>query len=223
MWARLAASQWQPAGAASRVQSADGTQVTGIRFAGDNGATLRALLYVPAGVDAAHKAPAILAVHGYINTAETQSAFAIELARRGFVVLAIDMTGHGWSGGVLRSDGYGGPDSLKYLRSLPYVDVNNIGLEGHSLGGGPVQAVFCVTGPTAPREAFIDGEILWRLISHLSLNYHSIVSTSQEEGRVALAASDLIMLFRAFLVLVAPEAVVVVPLKPTHLCHQEFR
>lgn len=52
-------------------------------------------------------------------------------------------------------------------------------------GGGPVKAISCVTGPTAPREAFIDGEILWRLISHLSLNYHSIVSTSTEEGRVA--------------------------------------
>ena len=79
--------------AASRVQSADGTQVSDIRFAGDNGATLRGLLYVPAGVDAAHKAPAILAVHGYINTAETQSAFAIEYARRGYVVLALDQAG----------------------------------------------------------------------------------------------------------------------------------
>ncbi len=52
-------------------------------------------------------------------------------------------------------------------------------------GGGPVQGVFCVTGPTSPREAFIDGEILWRLISHLSLNYHSIVSPPNEDGKVA--------------------------------------
>ncbi len=52
-------------------------------------------------------------------------------------------------------------------------------------GGGPVQAVFCVTGPTAPREAFIDGEILWRLISHLSLNYHSIVGEGKGDERVA--------------------------------------
>jgi type VI secretion system protein ImpG len=52
-------------------------------------------------------------------------------------------------------------------------------------GGGPVKAISCVTGPTAPREAFIDGEILWRLISHLSLNYHSIISTSKEDGKIA--------------------------------------
>lgn len=41
-------------------------------------------------------------------------------------------------------------------------------------GGGPVQAVRCVTGPTPPQPSPIDGEILWRLISHLSLNYLSI-------------------------------------------------
>lgn len=52
-------------------------------------------------------------------------------------------------------------------------------------GGGPVQAVFCVTGPTVPRESFIDGGILWRLISHLSLNYHSIVSQNKADGKVA--------------------------------------
>ncbi|MEO7701855.1 MAG: type VI secretion system baseplate subunit TssF [Opitutus sp.] len=52
-------------------------------------------------------------------------------------------------------------------------------------GGGPVHAVSCVTGPTVPGEAFIDGEILWRLISHLSLNYHSIVSDGKGDGKVA--------------------------------------
>ena len=126
--------------AASRIQSADGTQVTDIRFAGDNGATLRALLYIPAGVDAAHKAPAILAVHGYINTAETQSAFAIEFARRGYVVLALDQAGHGYSSGPAFANGFGGPAALRYLRSLPYVDTANIGLEGHSMGGWTVLA-----------------------------------------------------------------------------------
>ncbi len=52
--------------------------------------------------------------------------------------------------------------------------------------GGPIQGVFCITGPTPPREAFIDGEILWRLISHLSLNYHSIVGGGAGEGSVPL-------------------------------------
>jgi len=52
-------------------------------------------------------------------------------------------------------------------------------------GGGPIQAVFCVSGPTIPRESFIDGEILWRLISHLALNYHSLVGDGKASDRVA--------------------------------------
>ena len=62
--------------------------------------------------------------HGFINTREMQSPFAIELARRGFVVLAMDMAGHGYSGGALGDEGFGGPAALAYLRALPFVDKN---------------------------------------------------------------------------------------------------
>jgi len=79
-------------------------------------------------------------VHGYINTRETQDAFAIEFARRGYVVLALDQRGHGYSGGAATSRGFGGPDGLRYLRSLAFVDPNQIGLEGHSMGGWTVLA-----------------------------------------------------------------------------------
>jgi len=142
--------------AASRVQSAGGTRVSDIRFVGDNGSTLRALLYVPDGVDAAHKAPGILAVHGYINTAETQSAFAIEFARRGYVVLAIDQAGHGYSSGPAFANGFGGPAALKYLRALPYVDTANIGLEGHSMGGWTVLAAAAAI-PDGYRAMVLEG------------------------------------------------------------------
>jgi type VI secretion system protein ImpG len=52
-------------------------------------------------------------------------------------------------------------------------------------GGGPIQNIRCITGPTPPRASFIDGDILWRLISHLSLNYISIEGDGQREGPVA--------------------------------------
>ncbi|MBV9330331.1 MAG: alpha/beta fold hydrolase [Alphaproteobacteria bacterium] len=64
-----------------------------------------------------------------------QDGFAIEFSRRGYVVLALDMTGHGYSDPPMALTDLGGSDALRYLRSLPYVDRNNIGLEGHSLGG----------------------------------------------------------------------------------------
>jgi pimeloyl-ACP methyl ester carboxylesterase len=106
-----------------------------VRFMGSNGILMSGLLYVPKGVDAKNKAPGILAVHGYINSRETQDGFAIEFARRGYVVLAIDQTGHGYSDPPAFANGYGGIDGLKYLRSLDMVDLENIGLEGHSMGG----------------------------------------------------------------------------------------
>ena len=56
------------------------------------------------------------------------------------VVLAMDQTGHGYSGGEAFSNGFGGPAGLAYLRSLPMVDRSRIGLEGHSMGGWTVLA-----------------------------------------------------------------------------------
>ena len=118
------------------VQTAGGTVVIrDLRFEGANGTLMSALLYVPRTATAKTPAPGILAVHGYINSRETQSGFAIELARRGYVVLALDQTGHGYSDPPAFANGFGGPDGLKFLRSLDIVDKNNIGLEGHSMGG----------------------------------------------------------------------------------------
>lgn len=116
-------------------QTADGIRIRDVRFIGTNGTPMSAMLYIPKNATPKTPAPGILAVHGYINSRETQSGFAIEFARRGYVVLALDQTGHGYSAPPAFANGYGGPDGLKYLRSLDFVDVNNIGLEGHSMGG----------------------------------------------------------------------------------------
>ena len=106
-----------------------------VRFVGSDGKLVSALLYVPKGVSSKKPAPAIVATHGYINSRETQDGFAIEFARRGFVVLAPDQPGHGYSDPPSFYSGFGGMDTLKYLRTLDIVDPNNIGLEGHSMGG----------------------------------------------------------------------------------------
>jgi pimeloyl-ACP methyl ester carboxylesterase len=128
---------------AHQIETAGGVELREVRFAGDHGLTQAALLYVPKSATPAHPAPAVLASHGYINTREMQSPFAIELARRGFVVLAMDMVGHGYSEGSVKlgpGQDLGGPAALRYLQSLPFVDKSNIGLEGHSMGGVPITA-----------------------------------------------------------------------------------
>lgn len=121
-------------------QTAGGITIKDVRFSTADGQTLSALLYLPPEATTTNKAPGILAVHGYINTREVQSGFAIEFARRGYVVLALDQTGHGYSDPPAFGAGFGGPAALAYLRSLDVVDVNNIGLEGHSMGGWAVLA-----------------------------------------------------------------------------------
>jgi len=121
-------------------QTAGGIRIEDIRFKGAKGNTMSALLYIPPNATAQTPAPGILAVHGYINSRETQDGFAIEFARRGYVVLALDQTGHGYSDPPAFANGFGGPDGLAYLRSLDIVDKNNIGLEGHSMGGWTVLA-----------------------------------------------------------------------------------
>jgi pimeloyl-ACP methyl ester carboxylesterase len=139
------------------VQTAGGVTLKDVRFAGDKGLTQSALLYVPSTATAAHPAPAVLASHGYINTREMQSPFAIELARRGFVVLAIDMIGHGYSDGAVgQSKDLGGPAALRYLQSLPFVDKANIGLEGHSMGGVPVASA-AASQPNGYKAMVLEG------------------------------------------------------------------
>ena len=52
--------------------------------------------------------------------------------------------------------------------------------------GAPVTAITCLTTPTAPRPAQPDGEFAWRIISHLSLNYLSLLDGPGEDGALAL-------------------------------------
>ncbi len=120
------------------IQTAGGIRIQDVRFTGTNATEMSGLLYIPPNASAETTAPGVLAVHGYFNSREAQDGFAIEFARRGYVVLALDQTGHGYSQAPAFANAFGGIDGLKYLRSLDIVDKENIGLEGHSMGGWTV-------------------------------------------------------------------------------------
>lgn len=125
---------------AHSIQTSGDIRIQDVRFNGAGGKTLSAYLYIPPNATSATPAPGILAVHGYINSREVQSGFAIEFARRGYVVLALDQAGHGYSDAPAFANGFGGPAALQYLRSLDIVDTDNIGMEGHSMGGWTILA-----------------------------------------------------------------------------------
>jgi type VI secretion system protein ImpG len=59
----------------------------------------------------------------------------------------------------------------------------------------PVKNTRVISGPSRPYAPLADGAVAWRAISHLSLNYLSLVQTSPEEGAAALR--DLLELYAA--------------------------
>ncbi|MCM1043383.1 MAG: S9 family peptidase [Corallococcus sp.] len=103
------------------------------------GTVASGILFVPKTASETNKLPAVALTHGYLNNRELQLQNAIELARRGFVVLTIDRGGHGNNEISSESDALtntsGLYEAVQYLATLPYVDVAKIGVSGHSMGG----------------------------------------------------------------------------------------
>jgi dienelactone hydrolase len=108
-----------------------------------DGEILTGLLYRPADCEG-KQFPAIVVAHGISESAQMLSSFGLELCRGGFVVLCLDLPGHGGSDGFI-NQGQQNPalridEAVNYLSDLPYVDSTRIGLVGHSLGAGAVRA-----------------------------------------------------------------------------------
>lgn len=104
-----------------------------------NGKVVSGILFKPKDATADNPLPAVVLTHGYLNNREMQLQNAIELARRGFVVLTVDREGHGNyentgdTSAVMATSGL--YDSVKYLYNMDYVDKDKIGISGHSMGG----------------------------------------------------------------------------------------
>jgi type VI secretion system protein ImpG len=50
----------------------------------------------------------------------------------------------------------------------------------------PVDGIHCLRRPGRPRPAIPEGEVAWRLINHLSLNYLTVTDLDQTQGAAAL-------------------------------------
>lgn len=94
-------------------------------------------------------------------------------------------------------DGEGGPyrpdlrqlavNALCTNRDLPlHMSIGQGGTDFTLQSGAPVEAVRCVAGPSAPRPSFAHGEVSWRLVSHLSLNYLSLTDSDNRQGAAGL-------------------------------------
>lgn len=83
--------------------------------------------------------PCVICVHGNLNSREMQDYAYTELARRGFVVISLDMFGHGHSSA--ENPGADIQSVLDYVQTLSYVDQSKIGMTGHSLGAVQIQRI----------------------------------------------------------------------------------
>ncbi|MDR2504738.1 MAG: hypothetical protein LBD16_01390 [Oscillospiraceae bacterium] len=124
------------------------TKVTEIEFETERG-TLNGLLYMPKGAGADDPRPVIITTHGYLNTKEMQDAPAIEMSRRGYIVLALDMYDHGdsrWAADIPTGGQfstfwvYSQFDAAAYIYEQPYTLKDEAGnayaaVSGHSMGG----------------------------------------------------------------------------------------
>jgi type VI secretion system protein ImpG len=116
-----------------------------------------------------------------------------------------------------RSRSYGGSEvylSLVDSTASPYsADIKQLGIEAMCtnrdlplhmpIGVGksdftmektaPCTSIRCLGAPTLPKSSHAEGEIAWRIINHLSLNYLSLTDTNVREGASALR--DLLRLY----------------------------
>jgi type VI secretion system protein ImpG len=58
--------------------------------------------------------------------------------------------------------------------------------------GAPVQSVRCLAGPTRPQQSHAHGDLSWRLLSHLALNY---LSLTDSDGMGAGALRQMLALY----------------------------
>jgi len=59
----------------------------------------------------------------------------------------------------------------------------------------PVSGIRVLKGPTRPRTGLAEGDYAWRLVSHLSLNYLSLVDPGGDAGKAAAALRELLALY----------------------------
>ena len=123
-----------------------------VNFLSDVNANVHAYLYIPEDASAKNPAPAVVLCHGYTSSSDAMQPYAIELSRRGYVVLNIDAYGSGET--PLPPDGYkqkeqlalenyapdlGTYSALQLLGTYDFVNADNIAMIGHSMGASAVQ------------------------------------------------------------------------------------
>ena len=120
------------------------TEVTKLNLASGDGDQISALMYRPKAATADNPAPVIIYAHGGADMLEQGSSYAVELARRGYVVVTFDYTGSHNSdvptgtAETAVSEGGSAPMGLETVfnavKLFNFIDKDKIITMGHSMG-----------------------------------------------------------------------------------------
>lgn len=127
-------------------------KVTRLFLTGTNGDTISAMMYTPRSATEETPAPLLFNCHGNAGNARNHESWAVEFARRGFVVVSIDHLGAGDSENtIVGNESYGdnvlpymmniAEDFYAYASNLNFVDKDNIIIAGHSMGCGTASSL----------------------------------------------------------------------------------
>ena len=162
---------------ASVIQTAGGAvRVTGLSLPTQNGQWVAGDLYRPLTATAENPAPLVIVVPGFQRSREALANIAIELSRRGVVVISIDPYAQGRSSSSMSrmaatTEGYGMFAVADYAASsenLNYVDRARIAATGHSAGGNAAirgashfgRRAQARGGPSVLQSVFVSGYVL---------------------------------------------------------------
>ena len=134
----------------------------------DRGVAISLEVYKPVTATRETPAPAVMLIPGGNASVEYMSDAGLELARRGIVAIGIEPYTIGRSDVEKDNDGLGSIDVTDYVYGLDFIDTNNIGYIGWSMGASRVNAALYVPDPsgatvtdaqgnTTPKQVIRDG------------------------------------------------------------------
>jgi dienelactone hydrolase len=139
---------WLAGTAASLIATFAGVTTTAVQLRLDDGTPIRGTLYQSSKIQS--PTPGVVVLHGAaVSHCSCAPGLSAPLARKGYTVLAIDLIGHGNSGGSRPRSEYGRLEeilsthathpeveaAIEFLQQQPGVDPTKIALVGHSRGG----------------------------------------------------------------------------------------
>ncbi|MCR5722873.1 MAG: hypothetical protein K6G72_11100 [Lachnospiraceae bacterium] len=122
----------------------------------DRGVSISLEVYKPKTATRDNPAPAVMLIPGGNASVEYMSDAGMELARRGIVAIGIEPYTIGRSDVEKDNEGLGSIDVTDYVYNLDFIDTENIGYIGWSMGASRVNAALYVNDPSG--EMVDDGK-----------------------------------------------------------------